>query len=207
MLRNMMQSKSSELMRGAIQSVTEVTIGTVATAAVTPAEGKEVVIFGTARCGYCIRARRYMDQHGIPYDDRDVDTNALYQQQMRALGARGVPMIVMGSSKMNGFSEPAFQKMYDDYKRSHGATASHPVASGANDSPAGDQPALRAGETLRSKITGIKVYRQPNKSGEALATLVKNDDVVYLGDEQNGLYRVASPHGEGWVDKLLLIRP
>ena len=31
--------------------------------------------------------------------------------------------------------------------------------------------------------------------------------MIYMGEEREGLYRVTTPQGEGWVDKLLVKKP
>ena len=82
------------------------------------------------------------------------------------------------------------------------------AAAGQNaDSPKGHPDGLQAGQTFVGKIPGIKVYKQPNKTAEKLLVLSKADEVIYMGEERDGLYRVTTQKGEGWVDKLLVKLP
>lgn len=63
---------------------------------------------------------------------------------------------------------------------------------------------LQSGDVLVSKISNVKVYSEANKKSGQLMQVSKQDEIVYMGEEQNGLYRIAAPNGEGWVDKLLV---
>lgn len=66
---------------------------------------------------------------------------------------------------------------------------------------------LRSGDVLVSKIAGVVVYREPQKTGKRLATLARSDEVIFMGEERNGMYRITSVNGEGWVDRILMKGP
>ena len=40
-----------------------------------------------------------------------------------------------------------------------------------------------------------------------LMALSTTAEVLYLGEEKNGLVKVTSPQGDGWVKKVLLKKP
>ncbi|GFO54019.1 NrdH-like redox domain-containing protein [Geomonas sp. Red276] len=66
-----------------------------------------VEMYVTSWCGYCKKARRYLDSKGIPYVAYDVEKDSAAAQRHRELGGRGVPLIVIGSKTLSGFSEQA----------------------------------------------------------------------------------------------------
>lgn len=70
-----------------------------------------VVMFSAAWCGYCQRAKRYMDAKGVAYDEIDIDKDARGKEEHQRLGARGVPFFVVGSKTLAGFSEAALDKL------------------------------------------------------------------------------------------------
>lgn len=74
----------------------------------------KVVMYSTVRCGYCRKARAYFKANGIAFTDYDVETSAKGQQDYRRMGARGVPVILVGDQRMMGFSESAFANLYAD---------------------------------------------------------------------------------------------
>jgi curli biogenesis system outer membrane secretion channel CsgG len=61
-----------------------------------------------------------------------------------------------------------------------------------------------AGDVMYPKINGVKVLRQPRDGSGDVQTLSKSDEVLLLGEEQNGFVKVTSSRGEGWVKAILL---
>jgi hypothetical protein len=62
------------------------------------------------------------------------------------------------------------------------------------------------GDVLRPKINGVAVLSAPKEGSKVVVTLQRNDDVVYLGVEQDGYLKVLAPAGEGWVRKLVVTK-
>ena len=71
------------------------------------ASGKadKVVIYTTSRCGYCRQAKQFMARNSIPFTEYDVETSARGKADYRKLNGRGVPIILVGEQRMNGYSE------------------------------------------------------------------------------------------------------
>jgi glutaredoxin len=63
-------------------------------------------------CGVCTRARRFFKAEGIPFSEMDVDKNAGARREWKRMNATGVPLIVVGDKRMNGFSEQRFMELY-----------------------------------------------------------------------------------------------
>ena len=75
------------------------------------AVGNNVVLYTTVWCGYCRQARAYLDSRKIRYSDRDVEKSDSAREEYRKFGARGVPVILVGSQRMNGYSQEGLAKM------------------------------------------------------------------------------------------------
>lgn len=75
--------------------------------------GRKVVMYSTAWCGYCKKARRYFKKNRIAYTDYDIDKDAKAKARYKQMGARGVPVILVGNRRMNGFSPEGFQRIYN----------------------------------------------------------------------------------------------
>jgi len=60
------------------------------------------------------------------------------------------------------------------------------------------------GDTLSPKIPGIKIFESSLNTSKVVATLKRDDQVVYLGEEKDGFLKVQGADGEGWVDKKLI---
>lgn len=192
---------STQDLVGVIRSVAQVSYGQIPSGAGAPqdVEGK-VVLYRTAWCGYCKQAAAYMQQKAIPFVERDIETDPANKAEYTRLGGKGpVPFIVFGQKTMLGFSAAAIDQNYAEYQR---ILATRPSA-GVGGPSAAPQP----GDALIGKIPGVPIYRQPSKVADKLIPLAKADTVIYMGEERDGLYRVTTSQGEGWVDKLLVKKP
>lgn len=77
----------------------------------TAAYSSGVTMFSTAWCGYCKQARAYFRSKGIPFTDIDVEKSDDGRRRYKELGGTGVPVILVGSRMMQGFSADAFEAL------------------------------------------------------------------------------------------------
>lgn len=67
---------------------------------------KPVRIYTTPWCGYCHRAKRLLQEHGVPFEEIDVDGDFEKRAWLRtASGQRTVPQIFFGDDSIGGCSE------------------------------------------------------------------------------------------------------
>jgi glutaredoxin len=78
-----------------------------------PAESvsAQVTMFTTSWCGYCKRARAYLNKLGIPFVEYDVEHDDVGKREYKKLNGHGVPVILVGNQRMNGFSAPSLEKL------------------------------------------------------------------------------------------------
>jgi hypothetical protein len=62
------------------------------------------------------------------------------------------------------------------------------------------------GDVLYPKIGGVKLMGSAGDGGKVIATLAKTDEMIYMGEEQNGYLKVESGSGSGWVKKILVAK-
>ncbi len=66
----------------------------------------EVVMYTTLFCGYCVRARRLLDQKKVKYREIGVDNNReLWQEMEQRSARRTVPQIFIDGHPVGGFTE------------------------------------------------------------------------------------------------------
>ena len=66
----------------------------------------EIVMYSTATCPFCIRAKRVFDLRGLEYQDIDVGRDpSLRQVMMEKSGARTVPQIWINDQHIGGCQE------------------------------------------------------------------------------------------------------
>jgi glutaredoxin len=71
-----------------------------------------VTLYGTRWCGYCKQARAYFRSNHIPYRDLDIENDSQAKAEYEQLGASGVPVILAGRQRMDGFSPEGFRAIY-----------------------------------------------------------------------------------------------
>ena len=76
------------------------------------ASGQRVVMYSARWCGVCKQARRYFRDHQVPFREYDVETSDKGRRDFSRLGGRGVPLILVGSQRMSGFSAGRFEQLY-----------------------------------------------------------------------------------------------
>jgi curli biogenesis system outer membrane secretion channel CsgG len=62
------------------------------------------------------------------------------------------------------------------------------------------------GDVIVPKLGNLKVFAAPNESSKTVATLSKGEEMIYMGEEQDGYIKIESSAGGGWVKKILVTR-
>ena len=74
----------------------------------------EVKMYATSWCPYCAKARAYFARRNIAYVEVDIEKSREGRVEYDKLGARGVPVILVGAQRMNGFSEARLSQLLAD---------------------------------------------------------------------------------------------
>src|SRR5262245_1692528 len=72
------------------------------------------VLFTAKWCGYCTRAKAYLAEKRIAYQEYDIDTAEGMRAYVAAGGSRGVPVLLYKSEKVHGFSRAAYDTLFAD---------------------------------------------------------------------------------------------
>jgi glutaredoxin len=74
--------------------------------------GKAAVkMYATDWCPYCKQARAYLTRRGIAYVELDIEKSQAAKSEYQSIGGRGVPVILVGNERMNGYSEQRMAQM------------------------------------------------------------------------------------------------
>jgi len=76
------------------------------------ASSKKVIMYGAEWCGVCKKAKRYFNANNIPFTEYDIDKSTKGRREYEKLGGGGIPIILIGKQRMNGFSASSFQQYY-----------------------------------------------------------------------------------------------
>jgi len=72
----------------------------------------KVVMYSTVWCGYCKKARRYFKEKRIAFQEYDTEKTKKGREDYKKLNGTGVPIILVGKKRMNGFSPSGFEAIY-----------------------------------------------------------------------------------------------
>lgn len=73
---------------------------------------QSVTIYTTTWCPSCKSAKRYFKQNNIAYTEYDVEKSAKGKRDFKRLKGRGVPIILVGKQRLNGFRASSFRRLY-----------------------------------------------------------------------------------------------
>ncbi len=76
----------------------------------------EVIMYSTATCTYCQKARQWFSSHQVAWDERDIETSASAQMQWKELGGVGTPLVVVNGKPFQGFMEGAIEAEIAKYR-------------------------------------------------------------------------------------------
>jgi hypothetical protein len=62
------------------------------------------------------------------------------------------------------------------------------------------------GDVLVPKINNVKLMADPNDVANVIGSLQRQDEMIFMGLEENGFVRVETGNGGGWVKKILVTR-
>lgn len=74
---------------------------------------KQVMMYSTAWCPTCRKAKAYFNERGIDFEEYDVETSEKGKRDFKELNGKGVPIILVGEKRLNGFSKSAFNAIHD----------------------------------------------------------------------------------------------
>lgn len=73
---------------------------------------KDLILYSASWCGYCKKAKSYLAVKGISYREVDIDTNYGKVGFAEVRGGRGVPLMLSGTKRMQGFSKEGYDAFF-----------------------------------------------------------------------------------------------
>ena len=99
----------------------KVTIKTYTAVEVTPlveslGRDDKVVIYTTHWCTICKKAKNYFRDNRIAYVEYDIKKTRTGRNDYKLLQGKGVPIIIVGDKRMNGFRVASFDAIYKEHQ-------------------------------------------------------------------------------------------
>lgn len=74
--------------------------------------GADVVLFSTRTCPFCQKARESLQALGVQYRELAVDQSESADAAFKALGERGVPVLITPDRLIRGFQPEAYRELF-----------------------------------------------------------------------------------------------
>jgi len=70
----------------------------------------QAVVYTSTNCVYCKQLKSYLTEQNVTFEERNVDENEAYFQELEALGMMSLPVTVIGEYKILGMNTTRIQK-------------------------------------------------------------------------------------------------
>lgn len=77
-----------------------------------PVKQAGVILYSTSWCGYCKKARSFMNQENISFDEYDIEKSATAKRAYEQAGGKGVPLLIRGEKSIQGFSKANYRRFF-----------------------------------------------------------------------------------------------
>ena len=71
----------------------------------------DVVIFSSNTCPYCVAAKEYLDELGIDYLEKNIQTDKAARSELMSMGHMGVPVLLIDGEEVVGFDKPKIYQL------------------------------------------------------------------------------------------------
>ncbi len=73
----------------------------------------KVVMYSASWCSICKQAKSWFERKDIAYSEYDIERSEKGKRDYKKLNGTGVPIILVGRKRINGFSPETFDKVYN----------------------------------------------------------------------------------------------
>lgn len=70
----------------------------------------KVILYTSTNCPHCRQVKGYLADKGIEFEERNIEQNDEYAQQVWDMGVRAVPLTVIGENRVLGMNTTQFEK-------------------------------------------------------------------------------------------------
>lgn len=72
---------------------------------------KNVVVYTSSTCPYCTLAKNYLEEKGVSYTEKNVQTDKEARQELMNMGHMGVPVVVIDGEEIVGFDKDKIESV------------------------------------------------------------------------------------------------
>ncbi|MDD9266150.1 glutaredoxin family protein [Paenibacillus sp. GCM10023248] len=69
-----------------------------------------VIVYSSTNCPYCQQLKKYLTDQQVAYEERNIDLNDQYGQELHDMGLMSLPVTVIGEHKILGLNVTKLKK-------------------------------------------------------------------------------------------------
>ncbi|MFY0542896.1 glutaredoxin family protein [Brevibacillus sp. H7] len=70
----------------------------------------KAIVYSSTNCGFCKQLKSYLEEQNIAYEERNIDENEAYREELSRLGMMSVPLTLIGGKQILGFNPNRIKK-------------------------------------------------------------------------------------------------
>lgn len=74
---------------------------------------KEIIVFTSSTCPHCVSAKQFLNERGFKYVEKNVETDVMAANEMRARKLMGVPSFIIGNDTIVGLDKYKIEQLLD----------------------------------------------------------------------------------------------
>ena len=71
----------------------------------------KVKVYSSNACPHCVTAKNYLNDKGIEFEEKNVQTDPEARKELMAMGHMGVPVLVIDGEEVVGFDQDKIDKL------------------------------------------------------------------------------------------------
>ncbi len=72
---------------------------------------KDVIIYTSNTCSYCVAAKEYLKENGISYTEKNIQQDPAARKELMSMGHMGVPVLIIDGEEVVGFNKPKIDEL------------------------------------------------------------------------------------------------
>lgn len=70
----------------------------------------QAIVYSSTNCGYCKQLKSFLEEQNIAFEERNIDENETYREELSRLGMMSVPLTLIGDKQILGFNPNRIKK-------------------------------------------------------------------------------------------------
>ncbi|MGG0825011.1 glutaredoxin family protein [Paenibacillus turicensis] len=71
---------------------------------------ENVIVYTSSNCPHCRQVKSFLNDKGVQFEERNIEENEDFAQQVWDMGLRAVPVTVIGDKRIVGMNKLQFDK-------------------------------------------------------------------------------------------------